>query len=781
MQRFGLSLASLLLFGLITTLASAQDIVPLSIDNSGTLRKASVARQLPLDAASLIRFRHYTALQRSQATFSSRGVPPDVGDIQTFNVDPILRQGWVSLEFTLVAKGTGYHLWVHNDRLSSGDVTQAHVDAFVEVLTTATPDPSVNPNAGILSNNKMLFGDIFDIDQDGQVDILWHSIRDDLVTGSILGYLSPEDYNPSAAPGEGNGADVIYLDTDPVGILTEGIPVVAEAFASLHQQLIHINYDLDETPFITSGLFEWAKIANGYSGRGARYLADRIEHGVPLFSFEFFGSDFERASLFMNYLAEQFGSPFITALSQSGTNDFQAIEALLRNDPSGRTLGDIILDFHTANFLNDTSLDTRLGYASSAYQNIGVSSTRLIDGSFTASTPETRVELRSGAFQYLTWENVSDFRFGFDAVAQTQRNAVRAQAILIDLNGSASVVPLVTGASPALMTGNFATVTVVLASTVPDVDALNVAATYNASWAGTAIPVANQSYDSGSISSTNGQEGFFGIAPDWVQAVRFSKPEGQVLNRLGFAPFFQNQFTQNGNLIGSPGEARDLRVIFYEEANNGQPGDILFEMTVDDPRLFFFVENLNLDFFSFDVRSDPAFQTLPETFFVGIGNTGNDSNELVMGVSPYTGPEVSYLFATIAGTTGWFPLQGLQAGGQSFSNRVIPIRAQFIEPSLTNVSNERPPSLPTDATLHPNYPNPFNPTTTIRFDLSEATPVRLAVYDLLGRERLVLINTFVSSGSHTVELDASDWESGTYFYMLQTPRQHLKRSLVLVK
>jgi hypothetical protein len=66
------------------------------------------------------------------------------------------------------------------------------------------------------------------------------------------------------------------------------------------------------------------------------------------------------------------------------------------------------------------------------------------------------------------------------------------------------------------------------------------------------------------------------------------------------------------------------------------------------------------------------------------------------------------------------------------------------------------------------YPNPFNPTTMIAFDVPERASITLKVYDLLGREvATILRNSFFEPGSHTVTFDGSRLASGVYFYSLK--------------
>ncbi|ARA93958.1 hypothetical protein AWN76_012875 [Rhodothermaceae bacterium RA] len=90
-------------------------------------------------------------------------------------------------------------------------------------------------------------------------------------------------------------------------------------------------------------------------------------------------------------------------------------------------------------------------------------------------------------------------------------------------------------------------------------------------------------------------------------------------------------------------------------------------------------------------------------------------------------------------------------------------------------------SVPTRFELLQNYPNPFNPSTTIEFRLDEAQPVRLAVFDVLGREVAVLVDDARAAGTYRVAFDAADLASGLYFYQLRTERQTLTRSMLLLK
>ncbi len=89
--------------------------------------------------------------------------------------------------------------------------------------------------------------------------------------------------------------------------------------------------------------------------------------------------------------------------------------------------------------------------------------------------------------------------------------------------------------------------------------------------------------------------------------------------------------------------------------------------------------------------------------------------------------------------------------------------------------------VPTEFALAPNYPNPFNPTTTIEFALPEAVEVSLRVYDVMGREVARLVEGSMGVGNHRVTFDASRLASGIYLYRIQAGRFTEVRRMILVK
>jgi len=91
------------------------------------------------------------------------------------------------------------------------------------------------------------------------------------------------------------------------------------------------------------------------------------------------------------------------------------------------------------------------------------------------------------------------------------------------------------------------------------------------------------------------------------------------------------------------------------------------------------------------------------------------------------------------------------------------------------------PDLPTEFTLLPNYPNPFNPTTTIQYEVPSTGSVRIVVIDLMGREVAVLVDEIQPAGRYSLPFDANRLSSGVYLYRLQSSDFSQSRVLIVLK
>jgi hypothetical protein len=116
-------------------------------------------------------------------------------------------------------------------------------------------------------------------------------------------------------------------------------------------------------------------------------------------------------------------------------------------------------------------------------------------------------------------------------------------------------------------------------------------------------------------------------------------------------------------------------------------------------------------------------------------------------------------------------------GGELYTSDIYVQRLFDYATSARRPEND----LPREYALHQNYPNPFNPVTQIRFDLPQASDVKLRVYDLLGREVRTLIHERLAAGEHHTAFDASALPSGIYFYRLQAGPYTGSKKLVVLK
>lgn len=83
--------------------------------------------------------------------------------------------------------------------------------------------------------------------------------------------------------------------------------------------------------------------------------------------------------------------------------------------------------------------------------------------------------------------------------------------------------------------------------------------------------------------------------------------------------------------------------------------------------------------------------------------------------------------------------------------------------------------------LQGNYPNPFNPSTNIKYEIPEAADVTLSVFNVLGQKVAVLVNEQKQAGVHQAQFDASGLASGSYFYRLEAGNHVRTRQMLLIK
>jgi len=123
----------------------------------------------------------------------------------------------------------------------------------------------------------------------------------------------------------------------------------------------------------------------------------------------------------------------------------------------------------------------------------------------------------------------------------------------------------------------------------------------------------------------------------------------------------------------------------------------------------------------------------------------------------------------INGRTYEYELVSVEVGGSRHS-----LVSESVTPSATS-------GLVAEYALHQNFPNPFNPETSIAFALAEAGDISLKVYNLTGQVIATVASGSHDAGRHVVNFDGSSLSAGVYFYALETGNFSAARKLVLLK
>lgn len=144
---------------------------------------------------------------------------------------------------------------------------------------------------------------------------------------------------------------------------------------------------------------------------------------------------------------------------------------------------------------------------------------------------------------------------------------------------------------------------------------------------------------------------------------------------------------------------------------------------------------------------------------------------------------VSRIGQPISGNSGNSSIS-LNSGFRSFEGAVS-AAGNGENPATTGdpaQGNEALQNVPTEFMLYDNYPNPFNPATTIRFDIPRATAVTLTIYDIRGQQVASFLNgKHMEPGSYEMQFDASGLSTGIYIYRITAGTYQSVKKMMLMK
>ncbi|MBN1448706.1 MAG: PKD domain-containing protein [Bacteroidetes bacterium] len=229
-------------------------------------------------------------------------------------------------------------------------------------------------------------------------------------------------------------------------------------------------------------------------------------------------------------------------------------------------------------------------------------------------------------------------------------------------------------------------------------------------------------------------------------------------------------------------------VLTVTDDDSATATDTIIITLISGPRLFVWIPSQNVTRVTL-----PGGKFAAEDVIV-VRDNADQLKSGVMVTAAYTGPTSG----TVSGTTGsngavtlssmwdrnpsgtWcFTVTDVQLSGYTFNP--TPSIMSACEPPPKALAATATNSVPSAFSLSQNYPNPFNPSTTIEYGIPEEGAVRLAVYDLYGREVVTLVDEFRVPGSYHAEFGGSNLPSGVYMYQLAWNGSVLVKAMTLLK
>jgi photosystem II stability/assembly factor-like uncharacterized protein len=180
--------------------------------------------------------------------------------------------------------------------------------------------------------------------------------------------------------------------------------------------------------------------------------------------------------------------------------------------------------------------------------------------------------------------------------------------------------------------------------------------------------------------------------------------------------------------------------------------------------------------FSFD-RNPPRFMDI---YFI------DSLNGWSFGYQVYQGQIKEVIYKTTNGGYDW-ELESIALSDYAYDGKMLSTFLGYAAADdailkyslITNV--EKLSEIPMKFFLRNNYPNPFNPTTTIEYEIPERSNVELKVFDVLGREIQTLVNEEQEAGVYRVKFNGNNLPSGIYLYSLITKKYKETKQMILLK
>ncbi len=727
--------------------------------------------------------------------------------------------------------------------IEMGRVDQTAVDAIVDGFDNTTPNFATT---GIYDVDVTTFGEPPNDDGDPKIIILILDIQDQYSVsgtgGYIGGYFSPGNQLSVADYLNSNEAEMFYMDCNPANLLTpSGINQVLNTTAHEFQHMIHHRWDENEIAFPNEGLSEIASYVCGYGLRNDSGYRDNTD--IYLFNWSEIDAlpDYTRAALWTLYLLEQHPNSFLEMLVKAPLNGSDGINQALSNYGATRTWQEIFVDWLIANYLQDTSVDPRWGYA---YPN-SIASTPVAEYSTPNVTGNGSINRTSGL--YITFKSAIP-----DTITWTAGANLSIKAIKI---GNTTIVEDVQKGVPYAIKPNgeiYSDVTFCIINN-------SVYTQYNYSYEakGVDVPVVPGNYelfyDDGTADGTLGGyvtgdsiavkfNGLAGAKLDSIKTIfsgagriKLSINNYSGTNSLRGSPLIN---AQNVNIIESPDwktinltnkniDASSDFVVSYFLGNDPYEPCITVSQEPDDGSANSFSYRFdNDDWVRYTGGNNTIFKYMIRAY-VSIGGTttltqptitsivSNQGNvqlswdassgpvegyniyrSTVSGfipdaatkiVSPEAGNKIASVGSVVTNyTDAWPSIQPNTDYFYKVSSYDAGENEEFSEEvSTTTLSISDNSGLPTEYNLDSNYPNPFNPSTTFKFSTLKDGLVKFTVHDLLGRV-VYSENRNLFAGNYSFTWEGNNMlnqqvVSGVYFLRMEAEGFSQTRKMLLLR
>ncbi len=734
--------------------------------------------------------------------------------------------------------GDNCYVFVSDSTWQEGLVDQAGVNAIVDGFDNTTPNFA---SQGIYDVNTANFGDPPNFDGDDKIIILILNILDDY-DGSgayTAGYFSPGNQLSANDHQYSNEAEMFYVDSYPANLITEGgRNQILDTIAHEFQHMIHHEGDEDEITFPNEGLSEIASYICGYGLRNDSGYRDNTN--VPLFNWSEDDAlpDYTRAALWTLYLLEQHPNGFLEMLVKAPLNAGDGINQALTTYGATRTWQEIFVDWLIANYLQDTSVDPRWGYA---YPN-SIASEPFAEHNRANVSGSGSLIRTSG--QYVTFNSSIPDTITFNAGSSLNVKAIKI--------GNNTVVEDVPKDVPYLIKPNGETYSDVTFCIINNSAYTQYNYSYQAT--GTETPVEPGNYE---ISYEDGiPEGYLGLDTGDSIAVQFDgivggkldsiktifQGSGRIKFDISKITYATNDFLRGEVLLGlktinimNPSAdwvltdltannidvSEDFVVSFLMGDDPENPTILLSrELVTGEKHSYvyteYFVGNTYWDnygegndiYYNFMIRayiSVGGTTTLAQPVITSIlANQGNVQlswnassgpvegyniyRSTSTGFTPNSNNKIGSVGSTVTSYTDALP--NIQANTDYFyrissfdgSNNESDYSDEVTTRTLYVNDND---GIPLEYSLNSNYPNPFNPSTTFRFSTPKNGLVKFTVHDLLGRV-IYSESRDLFAGNYSFTWDGQNQldqqvVSGVYFLRMETEGFVQTRKMLMMK